>query len=265
MRTVLATRYVTPLREGGSLPAIIEADDDGMYVLKLRGAGQAPRSLVAELIAGEIARVLELPVPEIVLVDVRADLGRNEPDYEIRSLLAASVGTNLGLDYLPGSLAWDPAASPPPDALFASRIVWLDAYVMNVDRTARNTNLLLWHGKPWLIDHGAALYFHHHGFPGDANATAARRENPFPLIAQHVLLPWAKRLRDADADAHAKLDVARLAAIVDLVPDDWLAGESSPAEQRDAYVDHLAGRLAASQSFVTRAEEEAQRVRAPRV
>ena len=160
LRTVNATRYVTPLREGGSLPAIIEADDDGMYVLKFRGAGQGPKALIAELLAGELARAAGLPVPEIVFVDLDVDLARTEPDPEIQELIRASGGINLALDYLPGSVTFDPVAEN-IDAHLASMIVWLDAYVTNVDRTARNTNMLMWHRRLWLIDHGAALYFHH--------------------------------------------------------------------------------------------------------
>src|SRR5690349_13400373 len=159
-RTVRATRYVTPLREGGSLPAIIEADDEGMYVLKFRGAGQGAKALIAELVSGEIARALELPVPEIVFVDLDADLARTEPDPEIHGLILESAGLNLALDYLPGSVAYDPIVHK-PDPDLASRIVWFDAYVSNVDRTARNTNILMWHRRLWLIDHGATLYFHH--------------------------------------------------------------------------------------------------------
>src|SRR5947207_2029081 len=161
LRTIRATRYVTPLREGGSLPAIIEADDLGLYVLKFHGAGQGPLALVAELVAGEIGRALGLPVPEIVFAELDAALGRNEPDYEVRSLLRASAGLNLALDFLPGALPYMPAAPPPLAPELASGIVWFDAYVTNIDRTARNTNLLLWHRNLWLIDHGAALYFHH--------------------------------------------------------------------------------------------------------
>src|SRR5260221_11902515 len=160
LKTVRVTRYVTPLREGGSLPAIVEADDDGMYVLKFRGAGQGPRALVAELVSGEIARALGLPVPEIVFAELDPDLARTEPDPEISALIRASGGLNLALDYLPGSGMFDPIVNK-PDADFASRVVWFDAYVTNVDRTVRNPNLLMWHRRLWLIDHGASLYFHH--------------------------------------------------------------------------------------------------------
>src|ERR671926_1038404 len=185
LRTVSVTRYVTPLREGGSLPAIVEADDDGLYVLKFRGAGQGLKALIAELLAGELARALGLPVPEIVFVEVAAELARTEPDPEIQDLIRASEGLNLALDYLPGSIAFDPAAEKVEPGL-ASSIVWFDAYVTNVDRTARNTNMLMWHRRLWLIDHGAALYFHHNW-----DDYLARSRNPFRQIKDHVLLAAA--------------------------------------------------------------------------
>lgn len=256
MRTVTAARYVTPLREGGSLPAVIEADDDGLYVLKFRGAGQGAKALTAELVAGEIARALELPVPEIVLVELDVDLARTEPDPEIQDLIRASGGTNLGLDYLSGALAFDPLADK-TDADLASRIVWFDALVTNLDRTARNTNMLVWHRKLWLIDHGAALYFHHADL-GDLEAAT----RPFPLIKDHVLLPVASRLAEVDAALAEKLPRSVLERIVGLVPDAWLAdatgatshGEpQGPAARRAAYVDHFLRRLAAPRVFVTEA------------
>lgn len=174
LRTVTATRYVTPLREGGSLPAIVEADDAGMYVLKFRGAGQGPKVLVAEIIVGELARAAGLPMPEIVLIELDGELSRTEPDAEIQQLIRDSAGLNLAFDYLPGSVTFDPVADP-VDATLASRIVWLDAFTSNVDRTGRNANMLMWHGKLWLIDHGAALYFHHAWADG-----ADRSGAPFP-------------------------------------------------------------------------------------
>jgi hypothetical protein len=185
MRTVFATRYIAPLREGGSLPAIVEGDDSGMYVLKFRGAGQGPKVLIAELIAGEIARAAGLPVPEIVFIELEADLGRTEPDPEIQSLIRASDGLNIGLDYLPGAVTFEPLAEN-PDAQLASRIVWFDAFVTNVDRTARNANLLVWHKNVQLIDHGAALYFHH-----SWDGYLERSTDPFRSIKDHVLLPFA--------------------------------------------------------------------------
>jgi hypothetical protein len=248
IRTVTATRYVTPLREGGSLPAIVEADDDGTYVLKFRGAGQGRKALIAELVAGEIGRALGLPVPEIVLVELPAALGRTEPDPEIQALIRASEGLNLALDYLPGALAFDPLLTPPPDEALASRIVWFDAYVTNVDRTPRNTNMLVWHRALWLIDHGAALYFHHAW--GDY---IARSRTRFPQIAEHVLLPLARAVPEAAAAVRDRLAPERLRGIVDLIPEGWLADEPGFAtvqEHRDAYTAYLTARLRASDAFV---------------
>ena len=256
LRTVRATRYVTPLREGGSLPAIIEADDLGLYVLKFRGAGQGPLALLAELVAGEIGRALGLRVPELVFVEVEAALGRNEPDAEIRDLLKRSVGVNLALDYLPGSTMFDPAAGDTADPQLASLAVWFDAFVANVDRTPRNPNLLKWHGELYFIDHGAALYFHHNWQSID---TAVR--SPFSAIRSHVLLPWASALDAADAEAHARLNADVFGRILDAVPEAWMApegGASDGVERRAAYVRYFVDRLAASSSFV----EEAKRVRA---
>src|SRR5262245_40697492 len=193
LRTVIATRYVTPLREGGSLPAIIEADDDGMYVLKFRGAGQGPKARIAEVVAVEVARAAGLPAPEIVFVELDPELARAEPDPEIQDLIRASAGLNLALDYLPGSVTFDPVVES-PDADLASSIVWFDAYVTNVDRTPRNTNMLMWHRLLWLIDHGAALYSHHRW-----ENFLERSRDPFPLIKNHVLLRFASSLREADS------------------------------------------------------------------
>ncbi len=256
LRTVRATRYVTPLREGGSLPAIVEADDLGLYVLKFRGAGQGPLALVAELIAGEIGRALGLNVPEVVFMEVDAALGRTEPDEEIRDLIQASVGLNLALDYLPGSTMFDPAAKDRADAELASRAVWFDAFITNVDRTARNPNLLYWHKSLYFIDHGAALYFHHNW-----ENVQQKAESAFPAIRQHVLLPWAKALDEAAAYCSARVDTATFAAIVQQVPDAWLLPDpaaSAGAERRAAYVDYFTRRLSASSDFV----QEAQRAHA---
>src|SRR5688500_6051173 len=217
-RTVRATRYVTPLREGGSLPAIVEADDDGMYVLKFRGAGQGPRALIAELVAGELARALGLSVPEIVFAELDPDLARTEPDPEIFALIRSSAGLNLALDYLPGSVTFDPVVEK-PDAELASRIVWFDAYVTNVDRTARNTNMLLWHRRLWLIDHGAALYFHH--TPG-WDSGRDRSGDAFPMIAEHVLRHRATCLDDVDAMMAAALTPEVVTSVLDAIPDGWL-------------------------------------------
>ena len=254
-RTIRVTRYVTPLREGGSLPAIVEADDDGTYVLKFRGAGQGPKALIAELISGEIARTLGLPVPELVLAELDADLARTEPDPEIFSLMRSSAGLNLAIDYLPGSIMFDPNVAT-PDAELASRIVWFDAYVTNVDRTVRNTNMLMWHRRLWLIDHGATLYFHHS--PG-WTADALRPRDPFPLIRQHVLLHAATRLEQADAGLTPMLTEAAIAAIVDRVPDEWLhadAAGGTPPSKED-YRRYLIDRLRSPRPFV----EEAVRAR----
>jgi hypothetical protein len=250
LRTLHATRYVTPLREGGSMPAIVEADDDGMYVLKFRGAGQGPKALVAELVVGEIARALGLPVPEIVLIELDPALARTEGDPEIQELIRASGGLNLGLDYLPGAINFDPAAEQ-PDGDLASATVWLDAYTSNVDRSFRNTNLLVWHKALWLIDHGAALYFHH-GWDGSTDAA----ENRFPMVRDHVLLPLADDLEAADARLAPLVTRELLEGILARVPDAWLSGEDAwadPDSQRAAYVEYLLQRLGNRRGFVEEA------------
>jgi hypothetical protein len=248
LRTVRVTRYVTPLREGGSLPAIVEADDDGMYVLKFRGAGQGPRALIAELVSGEIARLLGLPVPELVFAALDPDLARTEPDPEIADLVRASGGLNLALDYLPGALPFDPVVERPAGDL-ASRIVWFDAFVSNVDRTARNTNLLMWHRRLWLIDHGASLYFHH--APG-WQASPDRARDPFALVKQHVLLPFADALPEVDQALADLLTPERIEALVALVPDEWLAAEGGGASRQD-YARYLGDRVAPPRVFVLEA------------
>jgi hypothetical protein len=250
IRRVEATRYVTPLREGGSLPALIEADDDGLYVLKFRGAGQGRKVLVAELIAGEIGRALGLPVPEIVLVELDPVLGRAEADPEIKALIEASAGLNLGLDFLPGSLALDSLSAQKLDPGLCARIVWFDSLVTNVDRTARNTNMLLWHGEPWLIDHGAALYFHH-------DWPSAQPRTPFAAIGKHVLLSRASSVEAAGTALTGLLPRVLLEEIVELVPDEWLREEAAPGEVRQRYVDYLVERLASHTIF----EQEADRAR----
>lgn len=254
LRTVSATRYVTPLREGGSLPAIVEADDEGLYVLKFRGAGQGAKALIAELVAGEIARALGLRVPEIALVELDADLARTEPDPEIQHLIRASAGLNLALDYLPGSVTFDPVADH-VDSELASAVVWFDAFVSNVDRTARNANLLVWHRRLWLIDHGAALYFHHAWDGYLERATA-----PFARIKDHVLLPYASSLREADARLGGLLSAPTIERIVAEIPDAWLLGDApfaDAAAHRSAYAQYLCRRLQAPRDFV----EEAIRAR----
>lgn len=247
LRKVAATRYVTPLREGGSLPGLVEADDDGMYVVKFRAAGQGLKALVAEVIVGELARAAGLKVPEIVLVELRPELGRTEPDPEINELVTGSAGVNCGIDFLPGSLDYNPARPGELDPPRASEIVWLDALTTNVDRTPRNPNLLVWHRQTWLIDHGAALYQHHSG-----RDLVARAREPFPLIAEHVLLPLASELRAADERMAAAFDAATVAAAVELVPDDWLGPE--PGAARAEYVAYLCARLQAPRVFVDEAE-----------
>jgi hypothetical protein len=251
-RTVRATRYVTPLREGGSLPAIVEADDDGLYVLKFRGAGQGPKALIAELLAGELARALGLPVPEIVFVEVAAELARTEPDPEIQDLIRASAGLNLALDYLPGSITFDPAAEVVEPAL-ASAVVWFDALVTNVDRTPRNTNMLMWHRRLWLIDHGAALYFHHNW-----DNYLARSRAPFPKIKEHVLLPSASLIAEADARLAPLATEGLIKALLESVPDGWLEAEKrfgSAEEHRAAYAGYLLSRLRAPREFVKEAAD----------
>jgi len=247
IRRVTARRYVTPLREGGSLPAIIEADDDGLYVLKFRGAGQGPKALIAELLGGEIGRLAGLSVPEIVFVDLPGDLARTEPDAEIQSLIRKSVGLNIALDYLPGSITFDSLVYA-PDERIASAIVWFDAFICNVDRTVRNANMLIWHDRLWLIDHGAALYFHHAWTQADSHSST-----PFKLIKDHVLLRNAGALQGIDAHMKSLMDGDRLAAIVELIPEEWLAddpGFFSKAAQRAAYLDFFVARLRASDEFV---------------
>jgi hypothetical protein len=255
LRTVQATRYVLPLREGGSLPAIVEADDLGLYVVKFRGAGQGILALIAELIAGEIGRALGLRVPEIVFVEIDPALGRNEPDAEIRRLLRVSPGFNLGLDYLPGSITFDPAARDAATAEEASMLVWFDTFTQNVDRTPRNANLLVWHRKLYPIDHGAALFFHH-----DWASMESKIESPFAQIGKHVLLRWASEIEKAGGIAREKLADGVIESIVAQVPDEWLEaipGGLGAGERRATYVDFFRRRLAAATIF----EQEAANAR----
>jgi hypothetical protein len=250
VRTVRVTRYVTPLREGGSLPAIVEADDDGLYVLKFRGAGQGAKALIAELVAGEMARALQLSIPDIVFAELDPDLARTEPDPEIYALIRDSAGLNLALDYLPSSVMFDPVVENTAADL-ASRIVWFDAFVTNVDRTVRNTNMLMWHRRLWLIDHGATLYFHHAaGWADDRQRARA----PFGPIKDHVLLRRASMLAAVDDEMSALLTPEVIEQIVALIPDSWL---EDGAGQRAAYARYLRDRLAAPRAFV----EEAIRAR----
>jgi hypothetical protein len=256
-RRVRCLRYVTPLREGGSLPAIVEADDDGMYVVKFRGAGQGPKALVAELLAAQIGQALGLPVPETVLVDLDPALGMAEPDPEIQELLERSAGLNVGIDYLPGSLPLGAPAGSGVSPELAAGVVWFDAFLQNVDRTPRNPNLLLWHRNLWLIDHGAALYTQH-GWTDDRDAIAASASARFPVIRDHVLLPIAGSILDADARRAPRLSAALIAQAVAAIPDELLQNLppfATPERHRAAYETHLTRRLAAPRGWVEEAEE----------
>lgn len=258
LRTVNAVRYVLPFREGGSVPALVEADDLGLYVVKLRGAGQGAKALIAELLSGELARAAGLAVPDLVLVELDRALAASEPDPEIFAPLEASAGLNVGLDYLPGSITFDPVAGPPPDAATASRIVLFDAFVTNVDRTPRNPNILEWHARLWLIDHGASLYFHHGWRPADRLDGS---HDPFVEVRDHVLLPWAGALGEAAAHLGATLTDAVIDRVVRQIPASWLAADHGfPDEEahRAAYVAWLRARAEALPVFL----EEAKRARA---
>lgn len=257
IRTVNVTRYITPLREGGSLPAIAEADDGFTYVLKFRGAGQGVKALIAEIIGGEIARAAGLKIPEIVFANLDSAFGRTEPDEEIQDLLKASVGLNLALHYLSGSITFDPAVTK-VEPLLASKIVWLDCLLTNVDRTARNTNMLTWHRELWLIDHGASLYFHHSWQNWEAQA-----RRPFVQVKDHVLLPQASELDTVDAEFRAILTPERIRAIVSLVPDEWLiAGvpDETAENLREVYIQFLTTRVAISEIFVKEAQHARQSI-----
>lgn len=258
LRSVHVVRYITPLREGGSLPAIVEADDQGLYVLKFRGAGQGKKVLIAELVAGQIGKLAGLPVPELVFAELESDLARSEPDPEIQRLIRASGGLNIAMDYLPRSITFDPIAQTADPAL-ATSILWFDAFLMNVDRTVRNTNMLMWHKKLYLIDHGAALVFHHN-WP----TAAEKADSPFTLIKDHVFLKASGDLAKVDAEMKAKITAAELSKIVQSIPAEWLEGEPTFAsidEHRAAYLAFFTKRLASSQTFV----QEALRARTAHV
>lgn len=255
LRITDVNRYIRPLREGGSLPALAEADDGFKYVVKFRGAGHGTKALIAELIGEEIARALGLRVLELVFLRLDEAFGRTEGDEEIQDLLRASTGLNLGLHYLSGAVAFDPAASP-VDPRMASRIVWLDALLTNIDRTVRNTNLLTWKNELWLIDHGAALFFHFSWVNWQKHALS-----PFVQVKDHVLLPAASRLEEADAEGRRLLTETKIRKIVGLVPDDWLHWDDSPGtpdEIRETYVRFLLDRLAHSSTFVKEARHARQ-------
>jgi hypothetical protein len=252
---VTATRYVTALREGGSLPGLVEADDDGLYVVKFRGAGQGPRALVAEWLAGELARAVGLRVPDLVAIDVDPGLGDAEPDGEIQDLVRHSGGLNLGLDFLPGALPFNPAASPTVDPQMAADTVWLDGLVTNPDRTIGNPNLLVWHGNIWLIDHGAALYIHHAWRDPDEHA-----RRPFERLRDHVLLPFADSIEAADERLAGAISAGLIDALVRAIPDLWLPDDPLAGDadaQREAYRRYLGLRLTSPRPFV----EEAERAR----
>ncbi|QEC53018.1 hypothetical protein EDD80_105239 [Anseongella ginsenosidimutans] len=253
LRTVNVTRYVTPLREGGSLPAIAEADDDFLYVLKFRGAGQGVKALIAELIGGEIARILGMKVPELVFARLDPAFGRTEGDEEIQDLLKASTGLNLALHYLSGAITYDPAAAKPPGARLASGIVWLDAFLTNVDRTPRNTNMLTWHDELWLIDHGASLYFHHSWDDWEKQAL-----RPFEKIRDHVLLSQASELEAVDDEFRSLLRPEVIRSVVSLIPAEWLSAqpeEASAEERRQVYADFLISRVENAGIFVKEAQD----------
>lgn len=240
IRTVTVTRYVTPLREGGSMPAITEADDGFLYVLKFRGAGQGTKALVAEIIGAELARTAGLRMPELVFAELDAAYGRSEPDEEIQDLLKASVGLNLGVHYLSGSITFDPVVDT-IDPLLASKIVWLDALITNVDRTARNTNMLMWQKQLWLIDHGASLFFHHNWTNWEEQS-----RKPFAQIKDHVLMKYATKLAEADIEMRKAITPEIIAGIVALIPDDFLTpepGGETPEIKRDIYIKYLNNRL----------------------
>ncbi len=255
LRTVNVTRYVTALREGGSLPAIAEADDSFNYVLKFKGAGHGTKALIAELIGGEIARLLGLPVPELVFANLDEAFGRTEADEEIQDLLQSSQGLNLALHYLSGAINFDPVVTTVNPKL-ASQIVWLDAYITNVDRTFRNTNMLIWHKELWLIDHGASLYFHHSFSNPEQHA-----KSPFALIKDHVLLPQAELLDEVNAEHKELLTENKIKDVVGLIPDEWLQWEGmemTPEQIREVYVTFLVTRLANSELFIKQAQDARQ-------
>ncbi|WP_461787712.1 HipA family kinase [Pedobacter sp.] len=254
LRTVNVTRYVTPLREGGSMPAIAEADDGFLYVLKFRGAGQGHKALISEIIGGEIARALGLKMPELVFANLDEAFGRTEPDEEIQDLLKASVGLNLALHYLSGAITYDPTITK-IEPVLASKIVWMDCLLTNMDRTARNTNMLYWHKELWLIDHGASLYFHHTWQNWEEQA-----KRPFVLVKDHVLLPQASELSAIDDEMKALLTPQLIHDILALIPEAWLDERSfeTAEQQREAYAQFLNTRIQNSSVFVNEAENARQ-------
>lgn len=256
LRRVNVIRYVTPLREGGSMPAIVEADDGFLYVLKFRGAGQGKKALIAELIGGELARALGLRMPEIVFANLDEAFGRTEPDEEIQDLLKASTGLNLAVHYLSGAITYDPVVAK-IDSLLASKIVWLDCFLMNMDRTARNTNMLYWHKELWLIDHGASMYFHHSWQNWQEQA-----KKPFALVKDHVLLPQASLLEEVDQQFKTLLTPKVIEAVLNVIPEEWLDDNffNNSTEQKEAYAYFLNNRVANSQIFVKGAEDAREKL-----
>ncbi len=255
LRNINVTRYIAPLREGGSLPALAEGDDDFKYVLKFRGAGHGVKALIAELLGGEIARALKLPVPELVFANLDEAFGRTEADEEIQDLLQNSQGLNLAMHFLSGSINFDPVVTT-VDPKLASQIVWLDALITNVDRTFKNTNMLIWHKELWLIDNGASLYFHHSFTDWKGHAMV-----PFTLIKDHVLLPHASELETVDLEYKGLLSHSVLQSIVNLIPEDWLQWEESeetPEQNREVYFNFLKLRLANSSIFIKQAQDARQ-------
>jgi len=250
IRTVEVIRYITPLRAGGSLPAITEADDGFLYVLKFRGSGQGVKTLIAELIGGALAKMMDLKLPEIVFAELDEAFGRTEPDEEIQDLLKASRGLNLGMHYLQGAFIFDAVVNK-ADEWLASKIVWLDCLIMNVDRTARNTNMLVWHNELWLIDHGASLYFQH----ALSSATEQARK-PFIAVKDHVLLPFATKLNEVNAEYAKLITKEDIEAIVASIPEIWL-GEifEDVQDKRQVYKDFLITRLAQSNQFTQEAND----------
>jgi hypothetical protein len=249
LRRVSATRYVAPLREGGSLPGIVEADDLGTYVCKFRGAGQGPKVLVAEVVVGELARRLGIATPELVVVELEETIGKYEADEEVQDLLTASIGTNLGVDFLPGSFGFDSACAPDPEA--AARVLWLDALTANVDRSWRNPNLLVWHGDLWAIDHGACLWFHH-GWSGGIGSAARFAAQPYDA-SDHVLAAFVPLVPGVDAELAAQVTPGLLTEVVGLVPDVWLEpvpGAGTPEALRAAYVEFLLARVSGDRAWL---------------
>lgn len=252
IRNVDVVQYINPLREGGSLPAIVKADDDFLYVLKFRGAGQGKKALIAELIGGEIARAIGLHVPELVFMNLDESFSKTEPDEEIQDLLKFSVGLNLGLHYLSSAITFDPLASK-IDSLTASKIVLMDSLISNIDRTAKNTNLLTWNKDIWVIDNGASFYFHHNWQTWKSHLTRT-----FPLIKDHVLLEFAHSLNEAASSITSKLTTNKIEEIISLIPEDWLENESdtfSPDDMRAAYKQYLKAKLSMIDELVKEAED----------